>query len=84
MQEQLPGLVIAYVGPNAAHRSLRAALANAKALAFVLIEENSAVLRSFLRPRRLSASHETGTSRSGSPAEDRRQRLLASDPPHRN
>jgi hypothetical protein len=48
MMEQFPGLVIAYIGPNAAHRSLRAALANAKALAFVLVEKDSAVLRSFL------------------------------------
>lgn len=48
MQEQFPGLVIAYVGPNVAHRSLRTALANAKALAFVLVEKNSAVLRNFL------------------------------------
>jgi hypothetical protein len=48
MTEQFPGLVVTYVGPNAAHRNLRTALANAKALAFVLLERDSAVLKSFL------------------------------------
>jgi hypothetical protein len=48
MPEQFPGLVVAYIGPNAAHRSLRAALANAKALTFVLVQRNLAVLRDFL------------------------------------
>ena len=43
-----PGLLVAYIGPNPAHRSLRSALANVKALAFVLAEKDSGVLRSFL------------------------------------
>jgi hypothetical protein len=48
MAEEFPGLVVAYVGPNAAHRRFRTAIANAKALAFVLTEDNARVLHSFL------------------------------------
>ncbi|HLN26224.1 MAG TPA: hypothetical protein VK395_00610 [Gemmataceae bacterium] len=48
MSEQFPGLMVAYLGPNAAHREFRTALANAKALAFILAEDNTAVLRAFL------------------------------------
>lgn len=38
----------AYIGSNAAHRSFRAALANAKALVFVLARPDSTVLQEFL------------------------------------
>jgi hypothetical protein len=48
MNDQFPGLTVAYLGSNAAHRQFRTALANAKALAFILAESNTAVLRAFL------------------------------------
>ena len=48
MAEQFPGLVTTYVGPNASHRVFRTHLANAKALAFVLAQHDSTVLRGFL------------------------------------
>jgi hypothetical protein len=41
-------LVVAYIGQNDAHKSFRVALANAKALAFVLARGDSTVLRDFL------------------------------------
>jgi hypothetical protein len=48
MNEQFPGLTVAHLGTNAAHRVFRTALANAKALAFILASDNTAVLRAFL------------------------------------
>jgi hypothetical protein len=42
------GLLTAYVGPNAAHRELRTALANAKAIAYILIDGDAKVLKAFL------------------------------------
>ncbi|MEW6211676.1 MAG: hypothetical protein AB1631_25175 [Acidobacteriota bacterium] len=48
MSEQFPGLTITYIGHNASHRNFRASLANAKALAYVLADNNSMVLRGFL------------------------------------
>jgi sugar phosphate isomerase/epimerase len=47
--DALAGVVTAYVGPNAAHRELRTALANAKAIAFILIEGDAKVLKAFLQ-----------------------------------
>jgi hypothetical protein len=48
MSEQFPGLTIAYQAGNAAHRIFRAALANAKALAYVLAQKDATILREFL------------------------------------
>lgn len=48
MNEKFPGLMIAYEGGNIAHRTYRASLANAKALTFILQQDNSAVLTRFL------------------------------------
>lgn len=47
-RQSMDQLLVTYVGTNAAHRSFRAALANAKALAYVLAKGNSTVLRGFL------------------------------------
>lgn len=49
MNGQLPGLMIAYIGPNMAHRAFRAAITNAKALAYILASSNANVLQSFLQ-----------------------------------
>jgi hypothetical protein len=48
MSEQFPGLTMAYQAGNGAHRIFRAALANAKALAYVLAQKDATVLREFL------------------------------------
>ena len=48
MSERFPGLTNAYLGRNAAHRAFRAALANAKALPFVLARRDPNVLQGFL------------------------------------
>jgi hypothetical protein len=56
--EEFLGLRVAYIGPNVAHRRGRTAIATAKALAFVLTEDNARALHSFLeqagRARRTS------------------------------
>lgn len=48
MNEQFPGMTVAYLGSNEAHREFRTALANAKSLAYILVRNNAAVLRAFL------------------------------------
>jgi len=48
VSEQFPGLTIGYIGGNTSHRVFRAAIANAKALAYVLANNDSNVLRVFL------------------------------------
>lgn len=48
MNDRFPGLTVAYLGTNAAHREFRSALANAKALTYILASNNTAVLRDFL------------------------------------
>lgn len=48
MNEPFPGLMLTYLGPNAAHLEFRTALANAKALAYILASDNTAVLRAFI------------------------------------
>jgi hypothetical protein len=47
MAEQFPELKVAYVGPSASHRQFRTALANAKALAYVLGDNDARILRAF-------------------------------------
>jgi hypothetical protein len=47
MAEELPGLTATYIGPNTSHRQFRVAIANAKALAYVLAHNDARVLRSF-------------------------------------
>jgi hypothetical protein len=47
-ENPLDELVLAYIGPNAAHRNFRIALGNAKALAFVLARGDSTVFSDFL------------------------------------
>jgi len=46
--DRFPELVYAYIGANAAHRDFRVAIANAKALAYILGRADAAVLRGFL------------------------------------
>lgn len=41
-------LVTTYVGPNVSHQTFRAAIANAKAVAYILVKDKSKVLREFL------------------------------------
>lgn len=41
-------LVTTYVGPNVSHRIFRTGIANAKAVAYILVKEKSKVLREFL------------------------------------
>jgi len=59
MNEQFPGLTVSYLGTNAAHREFRTALANAKALAYILAANNTAVLRAFL-DKAEQAKHQAG------------------------
>jgi hypothetical protein len=49
LNDQVTKLVYAYIGANAAHRDFRIAIANAKALAYILGRGNAAVLQGFLQ-----------------------------------
>lgn len=49
LNDRFPELVYAYIGANAAHRDFRIAIANAKALAYILGRGNAAVLQGFLK-----------------------------------
>jgi hypothetical protein len=49
LRDRFPELIYAYIGPNGAHLDFRVAMANAKALAYVLGRGDAAVLQGFLR-----------------------------------